>query len=181
MNKIINGIGIAFLLVTAGMGADSPARAVLQPVKERKTAPQFRLKDDSGKTVKMSDHKGKVILLNMWATNCNGCNEELPYFVDFDRMYRSEGLDIVGASIDRYFQTLKNADEAWALVKPFVKQHGMEYQILMGEPQFLKDYNVGDLPATYLIDRKGRVAATYIGAVDRENTEANIQALLKER
>jgi len=181
VNKIINSICIAVLMVTAAMGADPPVRAVIQPVKERKAAPQFSLKNASGKSVSLSKHKGKIVLLNLWATHCGGCAEELPYFIDFDRIYRPQGLDILGASVDIFFDQLPGAKEAWAQVKPFVKEHGMAYEILMGEYDFAKAYNVAVLPATYLIDAKGRIAASYIGVVDRENIEANIQTLLKER
>jgi len=76
---------------------------------------------------------------------------------------------------------LKGPAEAWSLVNPFVKASKIDYPILMGDDGITKRYSVNALPVTYLIDRRGRIAAKYVGVVDRANIEANIKALLAER
>src|SRR5438874_7407010 len=89
------GRAFAILLVVAGIaaGADQPTiRAVLKPPSDRKSAPQFVLKDSSGKTVKLSKYRGKVVLLDFWATWCTGCKKEFPWFSESQRKYAKEGL-----------------------------------------------------------------------------------------
>ena len=76
---------------------------------------------------------------------------------------------------------LKGPAEAWSLVNPFVEAHKVDYPILMGDGGITKRYSVNALPVTYLIDRRGLIAATYAGVVDRANIEANIKTLLAER
>lgn len=75
---------------------------------------------------------------------------------------------------------LKSADEGWSKVKPWVQSHRVDYPVVMGDDRVVKAYEIQALPITHLVDRNGRIAATYDGVVDRENIEANIQALLKE-
>lgn len=86
----------------------------------------------------------------------------------------------MGVSMDILYEDLKGPAEAWALVKPFVAEHRVNYLILMGDDPFTKSYSVTALPITYLIDRHGRIAATYSGVVNRANIEKNIQSLLAE-
>ena len=74
----------------------------------------------------------------------------------------------------------QNSEEGWARVKPFVQAHNVNYAVLMGDDQVAKRYDIQALPLTYLIDKRGRIAAAYAGIVDRDNVEANIQIVLKE-
>jgi len=83
--------------------------------------------------------------------------------------------------MDIMYEDLKSADEGWARVKPFLPAHGIQYPIVLDDGTVEKAFNVTALPATYLIDRSNRVAATYIGVVDAANLEANVKALLAER
>jgi len=87
---------------------------------------------------------------------------------------------VIGISMDISYESLKNAAEAWARVNPFIKAHQISYPILMGDEHVSKGYSVQALPATYLIDRQGRIAATYLGLIDQENLKENINALLAE-
>jgi hypothetical protein len=82
--------------------------------------------------------------------------------------------------MDILYEDLKGPAEAWILVKPFVAGHHIEYPILMGDDGFTKSYSVTALPVTYLIDQRGRIAATYTGVVDRLDLEKNVKALLDE-
>ena len=88
---------------------------------------------------------------------------------------------VIGVAMDISYDDLKGAKEAWAKVKPFVASQRIEYPILMGEPEAIKPYDIQALPVSYLIDTRGRTAATYVGLVDLENVKANVTALLAEK
>jgi peroxiredoxin len=162
-------------LALAGIAttADQPfVRAALQPATERKPAPDFVLKDSSGKTVKLKNYKGKVLLLDFWATWCHGCKEEIPWFSEFEKVYGKKGLAVVGVSMD---------EDGWKAVKPFLAETHVPYRMLLGDEATAKRYGIGNLPDTFLIDRNGKVAAAYVaGMVDKDNVEANIKAILSK-
>ena len=160
--------------------AANTVRASVQPEPQRKLAPDFSLKDATGKTIRPSSYRGRVVLLDFWATACGGCIEEIPAFVEIAQAYRRKGLAAVGVSEDIAYEDLKGPDEAWGRVKPFVRDHKMPYAVLMGDSQVTAAYDIKALPLTYLLDRRGRIAATYVGVVDRANVEANIALLLRE-
>lgn len=146
--------------------------AALQSPDQRKPAPEFALKGSSGKSVHLGDYRGKVVLLDFWATWCHGCKEEIPWFADFSRRYSQQGLTVVGISMD---------DDGWKVVTPFVKSVGIPYLIVLGDAATAKAYSIQSMPDTFLIDRNGRIAATYNGVVDKDDLDRNIQASLKER
>src|SRR5579872_122719 len=107
------------LLLFAGLAlaADQPGvRAVLSPVNQRKPAPDFALRDASGKTVKLAKLRGKILVLDFWATWCHGCKEEIPWFSEFQTRYASKGLVVVGVSLD---------EGGWKDVKPFLAGHNI--------------------------------------------------------
>jgi len=162
---LLLGVGIA---VAADQAMVS---AVLQPPSERKPAPQFALKDGSDSTVRLTNYRGKVILLDFWATWCHGCKEEIPWFSDFQRKYTEKGFAVVGVSLD---------DDGWKVVKPFIKEANVPYRIILGDDATAKKYGIGNMPDAFLIDRQGRIAAKYVGLVDRDNVEKNIQAMLPQ-
>jgi peroxiredoxin len=156
-------------------------RVPVEPQSARKIAPNFVLRDTRGKPVSLSEFKGKPVLLDLWATKCGGCIKEIPSFIEIHHVYGNRGLAVVGISMDILYEDLKGPAEAWSLVNPFVAAHKVDYPILMGDDDITKRYSVNALPVTYLIDRRGRIAATYVGIVDRSNIEANINTLLAER
>lgn len=184
MNRITAGLAIVFLgagLQGIGRAAEAPrVRAAIQPATGRKLAPVFRLADASGRSISLSKSRGKVILLDFWATECGGCKTEIPWFMEFERAYKSKGLDVVGVSMDVVYEDLKDVKEGWSKVKPFVQAQGVNYPIVMGDNKVLKSYSIDAFPTTYLIDKAGRIAAAYVGVVDKADVEANIKALLKE-
>lgn len=153
----------------------------LEPQPVRRPAPAFALLDASGKSVSLSSFRGKPVLLDLWATKCGGCVKEIPDFIDIHRAYAGQGLAVLGISMEILYEDLKGPSEAWRLVKPFVAHNKIDYSILMGDDGFTKNYSVTSLPVTYLIDKRGRIAAAYKGVVDRANIERNIKILLAER
>lgn len=172
---LLRTFALLLTLTAIAIAADQPAavRAVLHPAKERKPAADFALTDASGKTVTLKDYRGKVVLLDFWATWCTGCKKEIPWFAEFEKTYGAKGLAVVGVSLD---------EEGWKVLKPFLAQTHVPYQILLGDDAMAKRYGIENMPDTFLIDRDGKVAAAYLGGlVDRDNVEANIQALLSKR
>jgi peroxiredoxin len=172
----------ALSLTVASAGAAAKGvTATLLPAPQRQLAIDFALKDAAGKTVRLSDYRGRVVLLDFWATKCGGCVEEIPWFIDIAKAWRAKGLATVGVSEDIAYENLKGPDEAWALVNAFVRERKVPYAVLMGDDQVTKSYDIKGLPLTYLVDRRGRVAAVYSGLIDRTNLEANISTLVSER
>jgi cytochrome c biogenesis protein CcmG/thiol:disulfide interchange protein DsbE len=165
----------ALLLSLAGIAAaaDQPTvRAALQSATERKPAPDFALKDSSGKTIRLKNYRGKVVLLDFWATWCHGCKEEIPWFSEFQRTFGAKSFAVVGVSMD---------EGGWNVLKPSLADAKIPYRMLLGDDPTAQRYGIKGLPDTFLIDRKGRVAAAYIaGLVDRDDIEANIKALLSK-
>jgi len=147
-----------FLLAPLGV-AEAPAR---------KPAPDFSLGEN-----RLSGLKGKVVLLNFWATWCVGCKQEIPWFMDFQTLYQPKGLEVVGVSLD---------DEGWKVLKPYLAEHPMNYTVALGNDAVADLYGgVDALPTTVLIDREGRIAYQHAGVVDRAECEKEIQGLLAER
>jgi cytochrome c biogenesis protein CcmG/thiol:disulfide interchange protein DsbE len=180
--RIATACLLAMTLSGAGLATaeTNGVTATIRPVQQRKSAPDFALKDAAGKTVRLSDYRGRTVLLDFWASKCGGCVEEIPWFIEITETFAAKGLATVGVSEDIAYENLKGAEEAWTLVKPFVRDHKVPYPVLMGDLQITASYDIKALPLTYLIDRRGRVAAVYAGKVDRANLEANIRTLLAE-
>src|SRR5438045_7570821 len=159
------GAVVVGLLVSARMPAATTAPDL------RKAAPDFTLKDSHGATIRLSDYKGKVVLLDFWATWCHGCKLEIPWFAEFSRKYGDKGVAVVGVSLD---------SDGWKVVAPFIKSAQVPYQIILGNDVISRAYGIENMPDTFLIDREGRVAAAYKGMVDKQNVEENLRAMLME-
>ncbi|MBV9679065.1 MAG: TlpA family protein disulfide reductase [Acidobacteriaceae bacterium] len=145
---------------------------VLGSEAQRKPAPDFTLTDGEGQMVTLSAYKGDVVLLDFWATWCGGCKTEIPWYMEFNKKYRSRGLAVIGVAMD---------DEGMKVVDPFVKQKGIDYTIVIGNDALAKKYNLTAMPLTLLIDRSGRIAVSHAGVVNRVDFENAIQQLLGER
>lgn len=143
---------------------------VLIPEGERKNAPNFTLMDATAHPMTLSSFRGKVVLLDFWATWCGGCKVEIPWYVEFDHKYRDKGLAVIGVSMD---------DQGFAIVKPFIAEKKIEYPVVIGNDELAKQYNLESMPMTLLIDREGRIAVSHTGVVDKQNFESHIQELLK--
>jgi len=150
----------------------SPVHAPLKPAASRGAAPEFVREDAAGSLLRLADLRGKVVLLNFWATWCHGCQEEIPWFVEYQKTYGKSGLTVVGASVD---------EEGWSAVRPYLKKKHLNYPIVIAGKDLQKTYGLDNLPVTVLIDRNGRIATTYSGVVDRKGCEAELNALLAEK
>ena len=126
-------------------------------------APDFTLKTLDGRTVRLQDLRGKVVLLNFWATWCAGCRVEMPRFVEQYRKHHAQGLEIVGVSMD---------DAGNDAIAAFVKAHHVNYTIVRGNDAVAKSYGgVRFLPQTFVIDRKGEIVRTFAGPPEERELE----------
>ncbi len=133
-------------------------------------APNFELEGSDGKTVRLSDFKGKVVILDFWATWCGPCRAEIPSYVDLYEKYNKKGLEIIGVSLDR---------DGWTPVKPFMESYKINYPIVMGNMQVVQAYGgINSIPTTFIINRKGEVVERKIGARPVEYFEQILANLL---
>ena len=160
-------------------GIANAATEALVPAGSRAAAPPFSLVDAEGKRINLADLKGKVVLLDFWATWCGGCKLEIPWYMKFDQKYRSRGLAVVGVSMD---------DDGWKSVRPFLAKGidtetggniAMRYPVVIGNQDLAGQYHLTQMPMTLLIDRTGRIALSHTGVVDKKDFEAHIADLLK--
>ena len=149
----------------------TPAQSSLKPPSGRSLAPDFDLKDANGRDVKLADLRGKVVLVNFWATWCHGCQTEIPWFIEFQKEYADGGLVVVGISMD---------EDGWKSVRPWLKEKKVNYPIVIGSEGLGKRYGLDGMPLTALVDRGGRLADVHAGLVDKTATRQRIRALLQE-
>jgi cytochrome c biogenesis protein CcmG/thiol:disulfide interchange protein DsbE len=120
--------------------------------------------------VTLAEYKGKVVLLNFWATWCGPCKIEIPWFIEFEQKYKDRGFSVLGVSMD---------EEGWEIVKPYIAKNKVNYRILLGTESVAQMYgNVESLPTTFIIDSEGRIASTHVGLVSRSDYENEILQLL---
>jgi len=153
--------------------SSSPAtdEGTLKPLASRKAAPAFELKDASGNIAKLADYKGKVVLLNFWATWCSPCKAEMPWFEEFDKKFNDRGFAVLGVSVD---------EDGWKAVNPYVKEKGFHYRMLLGDEAVSTLYGgVDSLPTTFMIDKDGKIAALHTGLVAKAVYQKQIEELLE--
>lgn len=174
-NKLVKRYGL--LLLTGGLLAafyafcpksqpNRPSPLLAQP------APGFRLSDAAGQLVSLSDYKGKVVLLNFWATWCDSCQQEMPALETIYRHYRPQGFTILAPSVD---------EAGRKAVIPFAARYGLSFPILIADVNTAKTYQIFGLPTSYLLDVQGRIARKYVGPIEPKVLENDILEQLKFR
>jgi len=157
-------IGLSFLLAAGA--------AILRAQGENVPAPDFVLKDLQGKDVKLADYKGKVLILNFWATWCPPCRAEIPDFVEAYAANRNKGLEILGLSVD-----LMTANE----LLPFVSKAKINYPVALADARIVEDYEPGNyIPTTIIIDKKGTVRHRHVGQMDKDTLVRLFNQLINE-
>jgi len=164
----------AVALVSCSGSKETVKHATAKAQESRKAAPAFTLTDSNGSKVSLKDYRGKVVLLNFWATWCGPCQVEIPWFQEFEQQYKSKGLEVVGVSMD---------EEGWQVVKPYITSHKLNYRILLGDDSVSQLYGGLDaLPTTFLIDREGKFAfPPHVGLIGKNQYASEIQSLLEEK
>jgi len=163
------GLALALGGCASLVSKGEPARDVRKS-SERKLAPDFELKDVNGKTIRLSDYRGQVVLLNFWATWCGPCKIEIPWFVEFQRTFKDRGFTVIGVSVD---------EDGWEAVRPFLAARQVNYPVVIATPEVETKYGgVEALPMSFLIDRDGRIASTHVGLVTKKTYEEEIRQLL---
>jgi peroxiredoxin len=134
-------------------------------------APAWRLKDVDGKTVTSDQFKGKVVVLDFWATWCPPCRTEIPGFVALQKKYGDDGLVVVGVSMDT---------DGTAPVKKFIKDVGINYTVVMGDDDIVSAFApIDGYPTTFIIDRDGLVRSKKLGKKPAAEFEREVVAVLR--
>ena len=161
----------ADLFSTGAAAGTTQADEAVCPASAKKANLDFTVTDMDGKSVKLADYRGKVLVLDFWATWCPPCKAEIPGFVELQNTYGPQGLQVLGVSVD------DPADQ----LKPFASEFKMNYPVLVGLGQDdLQDaYGpMWGIPTTFVIARDGRICRKHSGLVGKERYEQEIKGLL---
>jgi len=134
-------------------------------------APQISLPVVGGGTSNLAGERGKVVLVNFWATWCGPCEAEIPWFIEFEKKYKDQGFAVLGVSMD---------DDGWKSVRPYVASHKINYRIMIGSEVVSQQFGeIDSLPTSFMLDREGRIASNHIGLVDKVDYQNEIVKLLE--
>jgi len=164
---------VALMLYVGYHKARRPGGSLTTRLTQSSPAPDFSLESLDGKTTRLSDFRGKAVLLNFWATWCGPCKIEMPWFVDFQKQYGSQGLQIVGVAMD---------DASKEDIGKFARDMGVNYPILIGKEAVGDQYGgIPGLPETFLIARDGKIVDKIIGLRGKAEIEDAIKKALNTR
>ena len=164
---MVSGVLCALALLCLRVEAIAQADALLH-----RPAPEFVRNDLDNNRVELAALRGRVVLLNFWATWCAPCQIEMPRFAEWQTKYKAQGLEIIGISMD---------DDA-APVRELLRKRRVNYPIVMGDEELGLQYGgVLGLPVSYLIDRKGIIGGHYKGEADLSAMETEVRKLLDSR
>jgi thiol-disulfide isomerase/thioredoxin len=171
VHAVAAGVLVAGLSLTGCKSEQPKSQVNVKPNTDRKPAPEFSLKDVDGRTVTLAEYKGKVVLLNFWATWCGPCKIEIPWFAEFEQKYKDRGFAVLGVAMD---------EEGWEVVKPYLAEAKVNYRVIMGNDTVSGLYGgVESLPTTFVLDQDGRIASTHVGLVSKGDYENEILQLLE--
>jgi cytochrome c biogenesis protein CcmG/thiol:disulfide interchange protein DsbE len=158
----------AFLIIALSAGL-----APLAAIVPNQPAPAFTLKSLDGKTLALSELKGKIVVVNFWATWCPPCRAEIPDFVEVYEQNRAKGLEIVGVSVDEMTPQQ---------LRPFVDKNKMSYPVALVTDKILRDYGpISAIPTTFIIDKKGIIRHAEEGMMDKQTLTTLFQKLSAEK
>lgn len=167
MKRISGSFPAVCLVLVLGLGPGLHAQASGTLLHKR--APEFVRADLSGSKIDLKEYRGKVVLLNFWATWCAPCQVELPKFDGWQKNYGAQGLQVLAVSMD----------DNESPVRRTMHRMRLDFPVVMGDAQLGEAYGgVLGLPVTYLIDREGRIVAEFKGATDLSAMEAAMKRVL---
>ena len=135
-------------------------------------APDFRLPRLDGGTLRLSDYRGRVVLLNFWATWCPPCRAEIPDLVELQRTWAAEGLEVIGVSLD---------EEGFEAVRPFAEAYDINYPLVVDDGTVAAQFgSLYGLPTTLILDKEGRIVQRVIGLFPTEQMRPTLEALLAQ-
>jgi len=157
----------------AGNAVNATEAGFAETPADGKIAPDFTLTSTDGKSIKLSDYRGKVVVLDFWATWCPPCKAEIPDFIKLYSKYKDDGFQMLGVSLDQ--GGLKD-------VVPFMKDHGIDYPIVLGTEEVVSAYGgIRGIPTTFVIDKKGYVRDAFEGYRPASVFEDAVLQLTKEK
>jgi thiol-disulfide isomerase/thioredoxin len=130
-------------------------------------APDFELQTLDGRKVRLADFRGKAVVLNFWATWCQPCKIEMPWFIEFQKKYKDQGVEIVGVAME---------DTDKKDIEKFLKDMGVNYLVLLGTESVGEQYGgVLGLPTTFYVGRDGKIVEQHAGLISKDDIEAHIK------
>ncbi len=151
-----------FVLLSVGIGAAAPEKG--------EVAPDFVLPSINGGSLKLSDFKGKVVIIDFWSTRCPPCRKGIPEFAKLYSAFKDRGLVVVGISLDRSIDT----------ARAFCERAGVRYPVVMGDRKIAGDYGgIRFIPTTFIVDREMNITDKFIGYTPYSVFETKIKELLE--
>lgn len=158
MKHVLAAPLLAALIVTAGFASD------------QKKAPSLSANTADGTVIDLAKLKGKVVIVNFWATWCGPCRAEIPDFISVYADKKRNGLEIIGISLD---------EGGWGDVTPYVQRSKITYPIVLGDRNVARAWgNIQAIPTTFIVDKQGNIVETHVGLMTKAQLLAKIKPLL---